>query len=159
MYQMARVEEVGQSAIRTHHSVIRMRTSECLQFVDVTDAVEEIVARAGIRHGWVNVQTKHTTTAVIVNENEPLLHEDLKRVLERLAPRSGEYEHNDLSRRVDVPPDEPANGHSHCKALFLPMSVCVNVADGRLQLGRWQRIFLIELDESRERSVSVMVMG
>ena len=82
-----------------------------------------------------------------------------RRMLERLAPRSDDYEHNDLSRRVGVPPDEPANGHSHCKALFLPMSVCVNVADNRLQLGRWQRIFLIELDESRERSVSVMVMG
>ncbi|HEY7180525.1 MAG TPA: secondary thiamine-phosphate synthase enzyme YjbQ [Blastocatellia bacterium] len=159
MYQMARVEEISQSAIRTHHSVIRLRTSECLQFIDVTGEVEEAVARAGIRHGWVNVQTKHTTTAIIVNENEPLLHEDLKRMLERLAPSSGEYEHNDFSRRGDVPPDEPANGHSHCKALFLPMSACVNVADGRLQLGRWQRIFLLELDESRERSVSVMVMG
>jgi secondary thiamine-phosphate synthase enzyme len=159
MYQMACIEEIGQSAIRTHHSVIRLRTSECLQFIDITDEVEEIVARAEIRHGWVNVQTKHTTTAIIVNENEPLLHKDLRRMLERLAPRSGEYEHNDFSRRVDIPPDEPANGHSHCKALFLPMSVCVNVADGLLQLGRWQRIFLLELDEARERSVSVMVMG
>jgi secondary thiamine-phosphate synthase enzyme len=159
MYQMARIEEIGQSAIRTHHSVIRLRSEECLQFIDITDEVEEIVARAGVRNGWVNVQTKHTTTAIIVNENEPLLHEDLKRLLERLAPRSGDYEHNDFSRRVDIPPDEPANGHSHCKALFLPISVCVNIADGLLQLGRWQRIFLIELDQARERSVSVMVMG
>ncbi len=159
MYQMALVEDIGQSTVRTSHSVIRLRTSECMQFLDITDEVEEIVARAGISHGWVNVQTKHTTTAVIVNENEPLLHQDLKRLLERLAPRSGEYEHNDFSRRVDIPPDEPANGHSHCKALFLPMSVCVNIADGMLQLGRWQRIFLVELDDSRERSVSVMVMG
>jgi secondary thiamine-phosphate synthase enzyme len=112
-----------------------------------------------VRHGWVNIQTQHTTTAIIVNENEPLLHQDLKRMLERLAPRTGDYEHNDFSRRVDIPPDEPANGHSHCKALFLPMSVCVNVADGLLQLGRWQRIFLIELDESRDRNISVIVMG
>ncbi len=159
MYQMARIEEAGQYVVRTHHSVIRLRTSECLQFVDITDEVEEIVALAGIRSGWVNVQTKHTTTAIIVNESEPLLHEDLKRLLERLAPRTDDYEHNDFSRRVDIPPDEPANGHAHCKALFLSMSVCVNVADGLLQLGRWQRIFLVELDESRERSVSVMVMG
>jgi len=159
MYQTALVEEISQSAIRTYHSVIRLRTIECLQFVDITDEVEEIITRAGVSHGWVNIQTKHTTTAIIVNENEPLLHQDLKLMLERLAPRSAQYEHNDFSRRVDIPPDEPANGHSHCKALFLPISVCVNVADGRLQLGRWQRIFLVELDESRERSVSVMVMG
>src|SRR5262245_16199282 len=121
MYQMARVEEIGQSAIRTHHSVIRLRTSECLQFVDVTDAVEEIVARAGIRHGWVNVQTKHTTTAVIVNENEPLLHEDLKRMLERLAPRSDDYEHNDLRRRVGVPPHAPATGPPPRQRLIRPL--------------------------------------
>jgi secondary thiamine-phosphate synthase enzyme len=159
MYEMALVEEIDQSAIRTHHSVIRLRTRECLQFVDITDEVERIVARSGVGAGWVNIQTKHTTTAIIVNENEPLLHEDLKRMLERLAPRSGEYEHNDFSRRVDIPPDEPANGHSHCKALFLPISVCLNIADGLVQLGRWQRIFLVELDESRERSVSVLVMG
>jgi len=159
MYQTALVEELSQSAIRTHHSVIRLRTLECLQFIDITEEVEEIVARAGVTNGWVNIQTKHTTTAIIVNENEPLLHQDLKLMLERLAPRSAEYEHNDFSRRVDIPPDEPANGHSHCKALFLPISACVNVADGLLQLGRWQRIFLVELDDSRERSVSVMVMG
>ena len=159
MYQMALVEEMTQSAIRTYHSEIRLRTSECLQFVDITDEVAKIVSRAGVGHGWVNIQTKHTTTAIIVNENEPLLHQDLRRMLEHLAPRSAQYEHNDFSRRIDIPPDEPANGHSHCKALFLPISVCVNVADGLLQLGRWQRIFLVELDESRDRGVSVMVMG
>ncbi len=159
MYQMARIEEIGQFVTRTHHSLIRLWTEECLQFIDLTDKVKEIVARAGIRHGLVNVQTKHTTTAIVVNEDEPLLHEDLKCLLDRLAPRSAEYQHNDFSRRVDIPPDEPANGHSHCKALFLPMSACVNIADGLLQLGRWQRIFLVELDEMRERSVSVMVIG
>ncbi len=159
MYQMARIEEVGQAVTKTHHSLIRLRTKECLQFIDITNEVKAIVARAGIRNGLVNVQTKHTTTAIIVNENEPLLHEDLKQLLERLAPCSAEYQHNDFSRRVGIPPDEPANGHSHCKALFLPMSACVNLADGQLQLGRWQRIFLVELDEARERSVSVMVIG
>ncbi|MGH9833799.1 MAG: secondary thiamine-phosphate synthase enzyme YjbQ, partial [Blastocatellia bacterium] len=147
------------AVMRTSHSLIRLHTRECLQFIDITNEVKEIVIRAGVRNGLVNVQTKHTTTAIIVNENEPLLHEDLKQLLERLAPCSAEYQHNDFSRRVDIPPDEPANGHSHCKALFLPVSACINVADGQLQLGRWQRIFLVELDEARERSVSVMVIG
>ncbi len=159
MYKVARIEEIAQSVMRTHQSVIRLRTRECLELVDITSEVKEVVIRAGVKNGLVNVQTKHTTTAVIVNENEPLLHEDLKCLLEQLAPRSAEYQHNDFSRRVDIPPDEPANGHAHCKALFLPVSVCLNVADGQLQLGRWQRIFLIELDEARERSVSVLVIG
>ncbi|MFN0110942.1 MAG: secondary thiamine-phosphate synthase enzyme YjbQ [Blastocatellia bacterium] len=159
MVQLAMIEEKNSAGLRAHHDEICLKTSECLQFIDLTRHITNIVSRSGIRHGLVNVQTKHTTTALIVNENEPLLIEDLKRLLDKHMPRDGEYEHNDFSRRVDIPPDEPANGHSHCKALFLPASVLLNVADGRLQIGRWQSIFLIELDEARERSVSVMVMG
>ncbi len=159
MFKMAKVEEATVTAVRACHSLIRVQTQECLQFIDLTDDIVAIVENSGVRNGWVNVQTKHTTTAIIVNENEPLLQEDLRSLLESLAPRAGEYQHNDFSRRVDIPPDEPANGHSHCKALFLPMSACVNVADGKVQLGRWQRVFLLELDDSRERHISVMVMG
>lgn len=159
MVQLAMVEEKISAGLRAHHDEIHLKTKDCLQFIDLTSRVANIVSRSGIRHGLVNIQTRHTTTALIVNENEPLLINDLKRMLDNYAPRDGEYEHNDFSRRVDIPPDEPANGHSHCKALFLPASVMLNVADGRLQIGRWQSVFLIELDEARERSVSVMVMG
>jgi secondary thiamine-phosphate synthase enzyme len=159
MFKLATIEETTVSPVRAHHSLIRLQTEGCLQFIDLTEEIKLIVERAGVHNGWVNIQTRHTTTAVIVNENEPLLQEDLKQLLERVAPRTGEYQHNDFSRRVDIPPDEPANGHSHCKALFLPMSACLNIADSQIQLGRWQRIFLLELDESRERQVSVMVMG
>jgi secondary thiamine-phosphate synthase enzyme len=159
MVQLAMVEEKIETGLRAHHDVICLQTTECLEFIDLTAHIEGIVARSGIRQGMVNVQTKHTTTALIVNENEPLLIEDLKRLLDTHVPRDGEYEHNDFSRRVDIPPDEPANGHSHCKALFLPAAIMLNVADGRLQLGRWQSLFFIELDESRERNISVLVMG
>ncbi len=159
MYQLAMVEEKISAGLCAHHETIRLHTDECLQFIDLTKHVGSIVERSGIRHGIANIQTKHTTTALIINENEPLLIEDLKRLLESCAPRDSEYEHNDFSRRVDIPPDEPANGHSHCKALFLPTSIMLNVADGELQLGRWQSLFLIELDESRERNISVLIMG
>jgi secondary thiamine-phosphate synthase enzyme len=153
------VEEKIGAGLRAYHDTIRLQTTECLEFIDLTSLVEGIVARSGIRYGMVNVQTRHTTTALIINEHEPLLIEDLKRLLDHHVPRDGEYDHNDFSRRVDVPPDEPANGHSHCKALFLPPSVMLNVADGKLQLGKWQSLFFIELDEARDRSISVMVMG
>lgn len=159
MVQLAMVEEKISAGLRAHHDEIHLKTTDCLQFIDLTSHVVNVISRSGIRHGMVNIQTRHTTTALIVNENEPLLLNDLKRMLDNYAPRDDEYEHNDFSRRVDIPPDEPANGHSHCKALFLPASVMLNVADGKLQIGRWQSIFLIELDEARERSISVMVMG
>lgn len=159
MYKMAPMEEVSGGLIKTHHQTISLKTKNCMQFIDLTDQITKIVALSGTRFGFVNVQTKHTTTAIIVNEDEPLLQQDLKELMDRLAPQSGEYQHNDFARRVDIPPDEPANGHSHCKALFLPTSLGVNIIDGQLQLGRWQRIFFIELDDCRERSISVMVLG
>lgn len=159
MYQLAMVEETISASLRAHHSTLRLRTNECLQFIDLTSRVKMIVAQSGVRYGTVNIQTKHTTTAIIVNENEPLLIDDLRALLDQLAPRCGDYQHNDFSRRINIPPDEPANGHSHCKALFLPPSVCLNIVEGKLDIGQWQSIFLVELDEARERTVSVMVMG
>jgi secondary thiamine-phosphate synthase enzyme len=138
----------------------RVRSEAPVAVVDLTARVERFVARAGLRAGWVNVQTLHTTTGVCVNEHEPLLIEDLLALLERLAPRAAvTYAHDELHRRPDAPPDERANGHAHAKALLLRTAETVNVADGRLQLGRWQRVLLVELDGPREREVSLLAMG
>jgi secondary thiamine-phosphate synthase enzyme len=63
------------------------------------------------------------------------------------------------SRTVNLAPDERANGHAHCRALLLGPTALLNVADGRLQLGRWQRVFLVELDGPRRREISVQVLG
>jgi secondary thiamine-phosphate synthase enzyme len=153
------VEEERGAQLSAHHSQIWFESVGRPQFIDLTGEVAAVVERSGIRDGLVNVQTRHTTTAIIVNENEPLLLDDLARMLERLAPRDGQYQHNDFERRIDIPPNEPANGHAHCQAIFLPTSVCLNLVDGRLQLGRWQSIFFVELDQGRERCVSLMVIG
>lgn len=139
------------------HEVVEVETRHCLEFVDLTDRVTEAVRSSGIANGIVNVQTRHTTTGVCVNENEPLLLDDLKRLLERLGPRDIAYAHDDFTiRTVNMCPDEERNGHSHAKALFLRASETLNVIDGALDLGCWQRIFLIELDRGRRRRVSIM---
>jgi secondary thiamine-phosphate synthase enzyme len=153
------VEAERGAPLRAQHSQIWVESVGRPQFIDLTGEVAALVERSGIRDGLVNVQTRHTTTAIIVNENEPLLLDDLAKMLERLAPRDGQYQHNDFKRRIDVPPNEPANGHAHCQAIFLPTSVNLNIVDGRLQLGRWQSIFFVELDQGRERCVSLMVIG
>ena len=142
-----------------HHARIRLVTTRPTDFVDLTDHLTRVLAEAGVETGLVNVQTSHTTTAVIVNEGEPLLLDDFRDLLERAAPRAGAYRHDDLARRQDVPPDEPRNGHAHCRALQLPTSALLNVVAGRLALGRWQRVFLLDLDGPRPREVSVVVMG
>jgi secondary thiamine-phosphate synthase enzyme len=142
------------------HEIFRLKTRRSLQFVDLTDRIGSWVWRAGIETGLVTVQTRHTTAGLAINEHEPLLLEDLRLTLERYAPATVQYAHDDLVRRtVNVMPLEPPNGHAHCKALALRASETVHVLRGRLFLGRWQRIFLIELDGGRPREVSVMAMG
>lgn len=153
------VLEPKRSGLEVSSDVVELRTEERIQFIDVTDLVAERVRRSGIGHGLVCVQSRHTTTAVVVNENEPLLIEDAQRMLERLAPQDGPYGHNELHRRHDAAPDESRNGDAHCRALLLGSSQTLAVADGALQLGRWQRVFLVELDGPRRRTVSVVVMG
>lgn len=128
------------------------------EFIDITEDVANVVQRSGVRNGLVHVCSYHTTAAIRVNESEPLLQGDFRRMLDHLVP-PGEYEHDDMTRRVDVPLDEPRNGHAHCRHLLLSSSESLPVSGGQMLLGPWQRLFLIELDSSRERRVTVQVVG
>jgi secondary thiamine-phosphate synthase enzyme len=142
-----------------HHVTIRVTTRRQTEFVDLTEQLARHVQTSALRVGMLTVQTRHTTTAVVVNEHEPLLLADFEALLERMAPQRLAYWHDELALRSGVPADEPRNAHAHCRALVLPSSAVVTVADGQLQLGRWQRIFLVEFDGPRERELSVLTMG
>jgi secondary thiamine-phosphate synthase enzyme len=142
------------------HTTIRIDTQHATQFIDLTDEVNAFVLESRVHTGVINIQGLHTTTAIFVNEHDPLLLSDVAALLERFAPQDGYYRHDNVSLRTSncVLADRP-NGHSHCRALLLAPSVSLNIASGRLQLGTWQRIFLAELDGPRPRTVSVAVIG
>ena len=143
-----------------HTTRIHVSTAHPTQFIDLTDRLDALVADAGLRFGILNVQTLHTTTAIVVNEHEPLLLADFQSMLEAAAPGDGPYQHDDAAARtVNLTDAERPNGHAHCRALLLPSSACLNVVSGRLLLGRWQRVFLVELDGPRDREVSVVIFG
>ena len=143
-----------------HHARIRVATERPMEFIDLTARIEALAAEAGIDAGLVNIQTLHTTTAIVVNEHEPLLLADFEGLLARAAPRDAHYCHDDMDvRTVNLAPGERPNGHAHCHALLLGSSASLNLAEGRLQLGCWQRVFLVELDGPRVREVSVLVLG
>ena len=149
-----------QSPFSVHHESITLQAERRTEFIDITDRVIGAVADSGIQFGWVNIQTRHTTTAIVVNESEPLLLDDAEALLERLAAADADYSHNDMSiRTVNLGPDESPNGHSHCRAMLLGASETVNVVGGTLNLGKWQRIFLVELDGVRRREISLMIIG
>lgn len=133
---------------------LRVQTSNEYQVIDLTDQIEAFLLLTGLRRGLLVAHTLHTTTAVIVNEQEPLLHADLLRQLERLAPSGLAYDHDDPTRRVVNRTDaERTNGHAHCRAMLLGSSASIPIVDGRLMLGRWQRVLFVELDGPQERTV------
>ncbi len=135
-------------------------TSHALEFIDITADVQNVVARSGIEFGQVTIMSNHTTAAVVLNEHEPLLLNDMARVLSRIAPAGDYYEHNDFSiRTVNMTDRECANGHAHCQHLFLGSSETVPIHNGAAHIGQWQSLFLVELDHARPRSVFVQAMG
>lgn len=144
---------------KTLSATHRLKSLRRVEFRDITALVEDAVARSGVRHGTVSVTTRHTTTAIVVNEPEPLLLEDAAAFLEKLAPASADWGHNDMSRRHDVPPDEKANADSHLRALLLGASETLPIIDGRLSLGRWQRVLFLELDGPRRREFTIVSLG
>src|SRR5207245_856984 len=134
-------------------------TTRATEFVDITDRIRDEVRRAGLRYGRVHLQSLHTTVGLAVNENEPLLLRDFESLLDRLAPAGAGYEHDDFARRFEVPLDEPANGHAHCRQLLLSAFATVMVEEGALVLGRWQSLFAVELDGPRQRQVALQLAG
>lgn len=142
------------------HTSLCIRTRRALEFVDLTADLEAWTRRVGLEVGLLAIQTRHTTTAIVVNEHEPLLLQDLADLLRRQAPREARYRHDDMRiRSVNLSPGERANGHAHARALLLGTSEALCVVGGQLQLGRWQRVFLVELDGPRERGVAVTAVG
>ncbi len=142
------------------HDELRYRTEDGPSFRDITDAVRGIVQQARIVVGQVTVFSQHTTAAIILQEHEPLLLDDLRDRLQAWAPTGAYYRHNDFEiRTVNMHEDEPENGHSHVQHMLLGTSETIPVLNGDLHIGEFQSIFLVELDEARDRRVSVTVLG
>ena len=144
--------------IKNH--IISLKTATTLDFIDITDKIKTVLNNIKIKNGIINIQSMHTTMAIIVNEAEPLLIGDMKKTLERIIPRNIEYMHDNFEiRTVNMCDDECKNGHSHCKALCLTNSQMLNIVNNKIQLGKWQRVFVIELDRSRPRKIALQIMG
>jgi len=126
---------------------LRVRTTAKRAMVDLTARVAEIVARSGLADGLCSVFVPHATAAIVINENDdPNVCTDVLDALDRLIP-AGIWRHD----RVD------GNAASHIQATILGPGETIPVKDGRLQLGTWQAVMLVELDGPRERRVLVTV--
>lgn len=140
------------------HTILDLPTHECIGIYNVTDKIQTFVTHTGITAGYALAFSRHTTTAVAVNEYEERLLSDICSYLKQLAPANRKYLHNDLHLR-DVPPDEPENAHSHLMAMTLNNSELIPIIDGRLGLGTYQSVLFIELDGPRSRTLGIQVSG
>ena len=147
----------GARAPRTGVYVHRLDidTTKRVEIRDLTETVREIVRSAAIDAGLVTLSSMHTTTAIFVNEPQTALLEDIEHLLERLAPRAEEWKHND-PRYSDC---DRQNADAHLRAVVLGSSVTLQVADGDLVMGQWQRILVAELDGPRTRQLVLQILA
>ena len=135
-----------------HTGLLRLETEGEGQIVDLTEGVLAVVRQSGVDHGAVCVFVTGSTAAVTTMEYEPGGVADLQALLERLVPRTGEYQHNVLNH------DD--NAHAHLRASLLGPSLSIPLVRGSLVLGTWQQVVLIDFDDRpRERSVHVQIAG
>jgi len=125
-----------------------IQTTTRTELIDITDRVRGTVKESGIKDGICIISTRHTTSSIIVNENERGLRNDILDMLESLVPENKSYAHNSIDNNAD----------SHLRAVLLGNSATIPVEDGHLVLGTWQSIFFVELDGPRNRSVNVKII-
>jgi secondary thiamine-phosphate synthase enzyme len=138
--------------LTTANGSITLKTSARDEVIDVTEKVREIVSKSKIREGLACVFVAGSTGAVTTIEHEPGLVTDLRDAMDRLYPKSIDYEHH--QRWGD------GNGHSHIRASLVGPSLTVPIVDGNLVLGTWQQIVFLEFDNKpRTRELAVQVVG
>ncbi|MEQ8960766.1 MAG: secondary thiamine-phosphate synthase enzyme YjbQ [Coleofasciculus sp. C2-GNP5-27] len=140
------------------NKLLDIETEPGISIRNVTPDLEKLLATTFIYNGQILIFSRHTTTALAINENEQRLLEDIKVYLRKLAPESDRYLHNDLHLR-DVPDDEPMNAHSHLMAMTLSTSEVIPIVDGKLALGTWQSVLFFDLDGPRKRTLFVQIAG
>ena len=127
-----------------------VKTKSRIEFLDITDNVNEAVGKSGIKEGLCLVNPMHITASVFINDAESGLLEDFKAWLEKLAPQKGNYKHHLTGED---------NGFSHLWRTVMGREVVVSVTKGKLELGTWERIFYGEFDGQRQKRILVKVIG
>ncbi len=133
-------------------SELRLSTGGDGDVLDITAEVQAAVEEAGVADGQATAFVRGSTAAITTMEFEPGGVHDLREMLERLIPARGDYEHNRLNHDT--------NSHAHQRAAVIGAAQTVPVSGGRLALGTWQQIVLVDFDDRpRERTVVVQILG
>ena len=135
------------------HHRLQIATKAAFSCHDITADIQRLIDGHSMQQGLVVAVGQHTTTALVINENEQRLLTDIEQFFLALVPPQRAWLHNDMELRQDIPADEPRNAHAHLIALMLGCQLSLPVLDGKLGLGRYQSVLLVELDGPRQRQV------
>ncbi len=138
---------------------IEIKTTTGINIHNITPYIQDLITATPIQNGQALIFSRHTTTALAINEYEERLLADIQVYLRKLAPESDSYLHNDLHLRPNIPPDEPMNAHSHLMAMTMSTSEIIPIVDGKLALGTYQSVLFFELDGARNRTIFCQVSG
>jgi secondary thiamine-phosphate synthase enzyme len=138
---------------------LNLKSQKQFEIIDITGKIRDVIKESGIADGTVNVFAPHSTAAIKINHNEPLLIQDLMHMLYRLVPVDISYSHDTFEMRSEVTPGERSNGHAHVKAFLLHASETIPLKSRELVIGPRQNVFFVELDGARARNVVITVTG
>lgn len=130
-----------------------------IEFLDITDKVQEIIDNSGIREGQVVIYSPHTTMGIMINHNEPMLLQDFLKVFHRLVPVDNQYSHDLFELRRGKMADGRSNGQAHCQTLIIGVSETVPIEKGKMLITEKQSIFAVEFDGARKRDLVIQVIG
>jgi len=133
-----------------HTEYLTFNTKQRREIIDITDEVERVRAKAGLKDGFILVSAMHITASVFVNDHESGLWSDIMRWLEDLAPAKPEYEHHRTGED---------NADAHLKRMLLGHQVVVPVTNAQLDLGPWERVHYGEFDGRRPKRVILKAFG
>jgi secondary thiamine-phosphate synthase enzyme len=143
----------------TFFKTIEVTSKKQFELIDVTSFVAEAVATSGQQNGLAVIYNPHTTASVRLTHNEPMLMQDIMKMLYRTVPLEESYGHDLFETRTEVEVNERSNGHSHVKSFLLGSSETVPIQNGKLLLGKKQSIFFVECDGGRKRDFNIVIYG
>ena len=136
--------------MKSYTEYLWYNTKRHREYINITQEIERILDKSGIKEGMILVSAMHITAAVYVNDAESGLIQDIDQWLEQLAPFNPDYKHHRTGE---------SNGDSHLKSLLMHHEVIVPITDGKLDFGPWQQVYYAEFDGQRRKRVIVKVMG
>jgi len=145
----------GERMMDFYSQDLRISTRKRIEILDVTNEVQRIIEKSGIKNGLVNLWVPHSTAAIAVNEHDVDLWEDIVSLLQKIVPVMGDYRHNAKYRWSAG----EQNAHAHILNCLIKPGVSIPLENGRMHLGTWQSILFIEMDGSRSRTIHVQIMG